>query len=59
MKSYRIIYLLEYINKILKKVVINELSRIYEKKSLLYFEQMGVRKKKSAVDTVVLLIYKV
>ena len=59
MKSYYIICLLKYIDKILKKVVINELLRIYEKKSLLYFRQMGARKNKNVIDTVILLIYKI
>ena len=58
-KSYRIINLLEYINKILEKIVINELLRIYEEKALLYSGQMGARKNKSTIDTVTLLIYKV
>ena len=39
MKFYYIIYLLEYIGKILEKVIANELSRIYEKKSLLYSDK--------------------
>ena len=57
-KSYRIIYLLEYIGKILKKIIINELLRIYEERSLLYFRQMGVRKNNNIINTVALLIYK-
>ena len=59
MKSYRVIYLLEYIDKILEKVVINELLRICEERSLLYLRQMGARKNRSAVDTIILLIHKV
>ena len=43
-------YLLEYINKILEKIVINELLRIYEKKSLLYYRQIGARKNKNFID---------
>ena len=43
-------------SKILKKVIINELLRIYEKKSLLYSRQMGAKKNKNAIDTVILLI---
>ena len=53
------IYLLEYISKILKKIVINELLRICEEKALLYPGQMGARKNKNAIDMVILLIYKV
>ena len=58
-KSYRVICLLEYMGKILEKVVANELLRICEERSLLYPGQMGVRKNRSAVDAVVLLIYEV
>ena len=58
-KSYRIICLLEYIKKILKKIIANELSRIYEKKSLLYPGQINIRKNKSAINIIILLIYEV
>ena len=59
MKSYRVIYLLEYIEKILEKVIANELSRIYEKRSLFYVKQIGARKNRSAIDIIVLFIYEV
>ena len=58
-KSCRIIYLLEYIGKILEKIVANELSRISEKKSLLYFGQMGIRKNRSVINIITLLIHEV
>ena len=45
--------------KILEKVVANELSRIYEKRSLLHPEQINTRKNRSVVDAVILLIYEV
>ena len=53
------IYLLEYIEKILEKIIANELLRIYEKKSLLYSEQINIRKNKSAIDTITLLIHEI
>ena len=58
-KSYRIIYVLKYINKILKKIVMNELLRIYEERSLLHPKQMGAKKNKNIIDTVTLLIHKI
>ena len=58
-KSYRVICLLECMGKILEKVVINELLRICEERSLLHPRQMGARKNKSVIDTVILLIYKI
>ena len=45
--------------KILEKVVINELSRICEKRTLLYPRQIGAKKNRSIIDTIALLIYKV
>ena len=46
-------------NKILKKIVINELLRICEERSLLHPKQMGARKNRSAVDAIALLIHEV
>ena len=45
--------------KILEKIVINELLKIYEKRSLLYSRQINARKKKNTIDTIALLIYKI
>ena len=45
--------------KILKKIIINELLRIYEKKTLLHPGQIDVRKNRSIIDAITLLIYKV
>ena len=59
MKSYRVIYLLEYIRKILEKVVANKLSRIYEERSLLYVKQINIKKNKSAIDVIILFIYEI
>ena len=53
------IYLLEYIGKILEKVVANELLKIYEKRSLLYPGQINIKKNKNVVDTMILLIHEV
>ena len=45
--------------KILEKVVANELLRICEERSLLYSGQINIRKNKSAVDAIILLIYEI
>ena len=59
MKSYRVICLLEYMRKILEKIVANELSRIYEERSFLYFGQISIRKNRSVVNIMILLIYEI
>ena len=46
-------------NKILKKIIINELLKIFEKRALLYFRQIGAKKNKNIIDIIMLLIYKV
>ena len=53
------ICLLEYIGKILEKVIANELSRICEKKSLLHFEQINTKKNRNVINIIILLIHEV
>ena len=53
------ICLLECMGNILEKVVANKLSNICEERSLLHPGQMGARKNRSAVDTIILLIHEI
>ena len=45
--------------KILEKLAANELSRICEKKSLLYPEKIDTRKNRNVINTITLLIYEI
>ena len=56
-KTYRIITLLNCLGKVAKKIIITRLSHLGESTNLLYKEQIGERKKRSAVDAVLALIY--
>jgi hypothetical protein len=56
-KAYRVINLLNYLEKIIEKVAAIALSRLHNEKKLLYFGQFEYRKQRSAVDVVAKLIY--
>ena len=55
-KSYRIVSLLNCLGKISEKIVAERLSYIAETTDLLYFDQIGGRKQKSAIDAAISLL---
>jgi len=56
-KSYRIISLLNCLGKIAEKIIAARLVYLVEITDLLHFDQIGGRRKKSAIDVVMTLIY--
>ena len=56
-RAYRIISLLNCLGKVIEKIVATRLAEIAENSDLLYFDQMGGRKEKSAIDTVMSMIH--
>ncbi len=56
-KSYRIISLLNYLDKIAEKIIAARLAYLTETTDLLHFNQIGGKRKKSAIDTVITLIH--
>src|SRR5438876_9337037 len=56
-KSYRIISLLNCLGKTAEKIMAIRLAYLAETTNLLYFDQMGGRRKKSAIDTVMTLVH--
>lgn len=58
-KSYWVISLLNCLEKVVEKVVAEQLSRFYETNGKLHKGQMGARKYRSAIDAGALLIQKV
>ncbi len=58
-RSYRVISLLNYIGKVVEKLVAQELSLYCEEHSKLHPGQMGGRKERSAIDAVATLVYNV
>ncbi len=56
-KSYRIISLLNCLGKIAEKIIAARLAYLAETIDLLHFDQIGGRRKKSAIDVVIILIY--
>ncbi len=57
LKSYRIIFLLNCLGKIAEKIIAARLAYLAETTDLLYFDQIGGRRKKSAIDVVMTLIH--
>src|SRR6266496_3404305 len=57
LKSYRIISLLNCLGKIAEKIIAARLVYLAEITDLLYFDQIGGRRKKSAIDVVMILIH--
>ncbi len=56
-KSYRIISLLNCLGKIAEKIIAVRLTYLAETTDLLHFNQIGGRRKKSAIDVVMILIH--
>ena len=61
LKAYRIISLLNYLGKILEKILARRLSILIELPSLdlLYFDQMGSRQRKLSINLVLLLVHNI
>lgn len=57
--TYRVISLLNYIGKVLERILAQRLSYLAETTTLIYKLQIGERLKKSVVDTALLLINRV
>ena len=55
-KSYRIISLLNCLGKIAEKIIAQRLLFLAETTNLLYFDQIGGRKQKSAIDAAISLV---
>lgn len=58
-KSYRIISLLNCMDKVLEKVIAEQLSQLLENFLKLHQGQMGARKERCAIDAVASLVYEV
>src|SRR6266536_3863741 len=56
-KSYRIIFLLNYLGKIAEKIITARLIYLAEITDILHFDQINRRRKKSAINIVMTLIY--
>ncbi len=57
LKSYRIISLLNCLDKIAEKIIAARLAYLAKITDLLHFDQIGGRRKKSAIDVVIILIH--
>ena len=57
--SYQVINLLNYISKVVEKVVAIDFLQYCEDYSRLYLEQMRGQKKRSNINKVVILVYTV
>jgi ribonuclease HI len=55
-KSYRVVSLLNCLGKISEKIIAERLSFFAETTNLLYFDQIGGRKQKSAIDAAITLL---
>lgn len=58
-KSYRIISLLNCLGKVVEKLVTNQLSQFCEDFGKLHKDQMGARKRQSAIDVAAILVQQV
>lgn len=58
-KSFRIISLLNYISKILEKIIVEQLSQLLENFLKLHLGQIGVWKKRYTINIKALLVYEV
>ncbi len=57
LKFYKIIFLLNCLNKIAEKIIATRLAYLAKITDLLHFDQIGGRRKKSAIDTIITLIH--
>jgi hypothetical protein len=58
-KIYKIILLLNCLAKVMEKIIARRLAVMVEFKTLLHMHQIGGRRQKSAIDTVMVLIQKI
>jgi hypothetical protein len=58
-KAYRVILLLNYLAKVMEKIIAQRLAVIAKFKTLLHMYQIGGRRQKSAINAVMMLIQKV
>jgi hypothetical protein len=58
-KTYKVILLLNYLAKVMKKIITRRLVIMAEFKTLLHMHQIGGRRQKSAIDAVMVLIQKI
>ena len=58
-KSYRVISLLNFIGKLVEKVIAEQLSQLSENFLKLHQGQIGARKERFAIDAVASLVYEV
>ena len=58
-KSYQVISLLNYLRKVVEKVITGLLSEFCEIISKLHFEEMGPQKQQYAIDIIASLVHKV
>ena len=56
MNHVRVISLLNYLEKMVKKIVISILSNFCKEKELLHKDQFGYRKQRNVIDVVIKLI---
>jgi hypothetical protein len=55
-KAYKIISLLNYLAKVIEKIIARRLAIIIKFKTLLHMHQIGGRRQKSAINAVMVLI---
>jgi hypothetical protein len=58
-KTYKIILLLNYLVKVMEKIIARRLAIMAEFKTLLHMHQIGGRRQKSAINAVMILIQKI
>jgi hypothetical protein len=58
-KAYKIISLLNCLAKVIKKIIARRLAVMAKFKTLLHMHQIGGRRQKSAINTVMILIQKI
>jgi len=56
-KSYRVVSLLNCLGKVAEKIIATRLSYTAENSDLLYEDQIGGRRQKSAIDAVLSLVH--
>lgn len=58
-KSYQIISLLNYLSKVIEKLIANQLSQFCENFEKLYKGQMGAKKRRLAIDAATILVQQI
>ena len=59
LKSYRIIFLLNCLDKIAEKIITARLTYLVKITDLLHFNQINGKRKKSTIDTIITLIHNI